>query len=705
MPITDKRPLKVFQIDHNSKYLDEVIALGDANKRTLGLFPRDAYKECASRRWILIAVDEVTKELAGYLLYNISREKMLVSIVHICVTSAWRGQGIRISKELFEELKRLTEDGYLGVRVHCRIDYPANRLWPMLGFVAAGEMAGRGKKGTKLSIWKFEYDHPSLFTYASQQNENLKVKVVIDANVLYQLQDPTVIQHEESLPLLEPWLDVDLCVTPEIYNEIARNKDSKKREVARKFANSFIKVNSKTSQDKFQRIQRDLRCLFPKTLSVSDESDWRQLSYAIADGIPFFVTRDEPMLNRADTVFEKFGIQILRPSDLILMQDELFRGDNYSPSRLAGSQIHAEKVHSQQSEELVRKFLADQSETKGAFGRKLRIALGNVSANETYVVMNAQDEELGLISYSRQFDGQMIVPIFRVGKTQINQYIAQYLVNNIVLIASAEGRNTIRITDQYLSSKVIPALQESRFFRVQDDWVKIALQTVLKTEETIMRLSDSDWPEYVKQPLKKIASALSTMPSQSILLEVEKTLWPLKIKDIDLPTFIVPIRPEWAMHLFDVEIASQDLFGSEPALILNAENVYYRSSRPKILCSPGRVLWYVSSGNKRYQGSMYLKACSYLDDVEIGKPKQLFSKYKNLGIYKWKDVYSGVADGDLDKDIMAFKFSRTEVFRTPIHFSKLQLIWKSEGQNFNPVTPVLINNERFLNLYNIGMEG
>jgi hypothetical protein len=107
-----------------------------------------------------------------------------------------------------------------------------------------------------------------------------------------------------------------------------------------------------------------------------------------------------------------------------------------------------------------------------------------------------------------------------------------------------------------------------------------------------------------------------------ILLDAEKNLWPLKMKDLDSPAFIVPIRPEWAMHLFDADIASQDLFGGEPSLILNSENVYYRSSSPKILSAPGRILWYVSSGSSRYQGSMCIKACSYLDDVEIGKPIQ-----------------------------------------------------------------------------------
>src|SRR5688500_10879721 len=111
--------IKISQIDHNSKYLNSVIALGDANKHTLGLFPKEAYKESASKKRILIAIDEDTGELIGYLLYNASRQKMLVSIVHLCIEAPYRKKGV--SKLLFEELKSLTQDGYLAVRVRCRV--------------------------------------------------------------------------------------------------------------------------------------------------------------------------------------------------------------------------------------------------------------------------------------------------------------------------------------------------------------------------------------------------------------------------------------------------------------------------------------------------------------------------------------------------------------------------------------------------------
>jgi hypothetical protein len=75
-----------------------------------------------------------------------------------------------------------------------------------------------------------------------------------------------------------------------------------------------------------------------------------------------------------------------------------------------------------------------------------------------------------------------------------------------------------------------------------------------------------------------------------MLLSIEKALPPLKITGASVRTFIVPILPEWAMHLFDTRIGSQYLFGGNPNLIFKVENAYYRNSSPRVLFAPGRIL-------------------------------------------------------------------------------------------------------------------
>jgi ribosomal protein S18 acetylase RimI-like enzyme len=688
--------LKVFSIDLASPYLEQVIKLGETNRVTLGFFPRGAFEQHASKKWIIVAIDQDMNTVIGYLLYGVSRGAMIVYIVHLCVETAHRKNGV--AKALFDELILISKK-YRAIRVHCRVDYDANSIWPKLGFSAVNEIPGRSKSGSTLRVWWFEHDHPSLFSYAKQQEQNQKINVAIDANVFFQLQYPDIGGHEESTTLLEPWLDINLHVTKEIFNEIARNPDSNKRKQGRQFANSF--EVAKSSDSKFQASYQSLLPLFPKPSTASDESDIRQLARAISSDISFFVTRDEFLLTKSPIVYEKFGVKIVRPSDLIIQQDEILHEDKYSPAKLAGSKIHIERVHSNQSARLIITFLSNHEETKKSFNHKIQRFLGDPVKFESLIIKDIE-EDLGLIIYGREDKRELHIPVLRLKRKSISPIIARYLVNDAVLMSSKEGRFLTRISDEFLSSEITAVLDESGFSKTKSGWIKINLSGAYTLSRIEHILSIYAWPEYAHSLVQRLNDELNGAKTE-ILIEIEKVLWPLKINDIDIPSFIIPIRPEWAMHLFDDNIAEQDLFGSEPSLILNAENVYYRSSRPKIPVSPSRILWYVSKGKGRYQGSMQIKACSYVEEVCIDKPKSLFAKYSKLGIYKWPDVYR-VADNDLEKKLMAFKFSKTEVFTSPIPYDYLEQIWMAQGKNFNVSSPLQISKEQYFEIYNMGIK-
>lgn len=688
---------KIISIDLNSPCFEQVIKLGEANRSTLGFLPRGAFEHYASKKQIIVAIDENTDNVLGYLLYRNSRQKMLASIVHLCISTKNRQRGI--ARNLFNELVKLTQKNYKAICVHCRVDYEANHLWPKLGFSAVNEIPGRSKEGSVLRVWWFDHNHPSLFSHAEQNSS--KAKVAIDANVFFQLQHPEIKGNEESLPLLEPWLDVDIYITPEIYNEIVRNPDKKRRADARKFADTFKKTRS--SDANFQKIDKELLEILPNPISSSDASDRRQLARTIAAGIPFFVTRDGPLLSKSDEIYEKFNSQIVRPADIILMQDEALHSAEYSPSRLAGSKIHLEKVRSQQSQQIIIKFLANDGETKANFNQKIQTILGKPLSYDSFVVKDF-DEEIGFVVYGRQIPSELNIPVIRIKPSKISPIIAKYLINSAVLVSASEQRLITRVSDEFLPEFVSFELRQNGFFKVVGGWIKINLAGIKTVSELKYTFSTNEWPEYAKDLINQILLNLDTVNiNNDTYLEIEKLLWPVKIIDLDIPTFIVPIKPQWAMHLFDNDIAAQDLFGSEPSLILNAENVYYRSGKPKILVSPGRILWYVSKGKGRYRGSMQIKACSFVDEVLIDKPKALFSKYKRLGIYKWSDVF-GIAENNLDKELMVFKFSRTEIFTSPITFFDLQQIWKTGGKNFNVFSPLQITKERFFEIYMKGLK-
>jgi GNAT superfamily N-acetyltransferase/predicted nucleic acid-binding protein len=697
--------LEIATINENSPLLDEVIELGSANSATLGFLPYGAYFGHAAEGRILVALDE-GGGLLGYLLYGINNRSQLVYITHLCVKEAHRGQ--RIAKALVDELKQRTCDDFRGIRVRCRREYEANRVWPKFGFVAASEMPGRSQSGSKLTVWWFDHEHPTLFSYLNETLAESKLRVALDANVFFDLQSDPTPDNEESQALLASWMDenVELCLTCEIHNEINRDPDETRRKQSWAFADTFTILPR--ADNRFQQARQDLRNFFPEQMDERDESDLRQLARTVAADVQILLTRDEGLLQRADQLDEECGIHVVRPVDLIIHQDALMREYEYQPVRLAGSQIVVERVSTEQSPYLENSFRQSQHESRAEFRRRLQRCLADPRTFETSIVQK-QGQPLALLVYGREQQHELTIPVFRIVRDRLSATLARHLTLRAILTSSSENRVLTNVCDPYLASDIVGALQELGFISVDQAWMKANLLVAESSKELVARLLSLDSQHHeTAQFFRRVADVLERSdPAGDIqtVLGVEKSLWPAKITDLDVPVFMVPIRPVWAMNLFDVGIAAQDLFGAEPSLIFNIENVYYRSSRQRVLSAPARILWYVSKGAGRYQETMSVRACSYLDEVVIDKPKPLFSRFRRLGVYRWEDVLR-VAGGDMNREIMAFRFSGTETFEYPVDRSDLRRIWMDGlGRDFHPpMSPVSVPKEAFLRIYRMGLQ-
>lgn len=687
---------KIITIDECSRYLEQVIKLGDANKDTLGFLQRGAFIEQAARKQILVALDK-DENFLGYLLYGINRRELLVYITHLCAKESQRGKGV--ATELFNELKRLTKDTFRGIRVRCRRDYEIDSLWEGLGFVAINDMPGRSRHGTTLTVWWFDNGHPTLFTYAYEQRTRSKLKVAIDANVFFQLQEPPNSENEESQSLLVDWLEenIELCLTTEIFNEINRNRSEIERKCSRVFTSRFMTLPSHPD-DEFQKISEELQKFFPQTMKESDKSDLRQLARTIVAGTKFFVTRDDILLKKSDQIYKDFEMQIIRPSDLIVRQDSLLREADYRPVRLAGSRIETRRSNSEDRSFLEDTFLVRQGGSKADFRQRLNRCLADPHTFETNIIED-RERPLALIVYGYQTRTEIEIPVFRILKDPLSAVLARHLIFQAILTSGKE-KILIKVTEPYLSDDAIDALRENGFVFINGTWMKAKLDIADTSERLASKLISLSiqFPQS-SQYFQEMADLLKTAKSANntrTLLNIERSLQPAKITNLDIPAFIVPIRPEWAMSLFDSEIARQDLFGAmKPRLMFNTENVYYRSAHTKVLSAPGRILWYVKKGV--YHRVMSIRACSYLDEVVIDKAKTLYSRFQNLGVYEWKDVFE-LAGGNPDQKIMAFRFSNTQIFDEPVP------IYGPNGEkNFNPPqSPVSIPNEHFFHLYQMG---
>jgi hypothetical protein len=112
----------------------------------------------------------------------------------------------------------------------------------------------------------------------------------------------------------------------------------------------------------------------------------------------------------------------------------------------------------------------------------------------------------------------------------------------------------------------------------------------------------------------------------------------------------------------------------------------------------------VSKHTGEYQGTEAIRACSYLDDLMIDKPKRLFTLFRRLGVYRWDDVFK-LAKRDREKEIMGFRFTNTEILTCPVEKKTLQKIWRERwGKNFHIQCPIKIPEEVFYDLYSIGLQ-
>ena len=668
--------------------LDAIIDLADRNSTTLGFLPKAAFEEASRKKRILTALNS-SNELQGYLYYSIAPTKMEVSIVHLCVQESARGKGV--SRKLFEALKRYTEkDGYRRIRVHCRRDYEyATKMWLNLGFIAVGEKPGRSKEGSILTIWSFDYGIPSLFSY--NNNETNRHRVAIDANIFFELQKVSAIDTT-SHALLADWLveHIELCITSELNNEINRATTAEKRRLGHQFANTFKTLQG--NDEEFQSAKKKLLQIYKNKQTESFLSDIRQLARVVASNTYFFITQDEELLKKSDEVFDKLNVRIIRPADFIIQQDSLIREVEYQPRRLGGSRINVAKDDSYQTDQIAKSFLDPSGEKKSQFIAKWQSLRSNPHQIDVSVVREDDNNLLALFAYDHTKPDIFSVPLFRIIDSPISSTLAHYLISRTIRDSLAHQCELTVITDNYLSETILGLLPRHGFFQTEDKltWEKRNIPLIGQIEDILKTSSvDNLFSNY---------SNNITLPEK---LALEQALWPAKFTDLDIPTFIVSIKPVWAMNLFDPELGRQEMFGANPTLIFNTENVYYRSHRPSVLTAPARVLWYVNHSDN-YTNIQAIRACSYIDEVEIDLPETLYKKYRRLGVYERKNVMD-VAKHKVDQPIMAFKFSRTENFDHPITRQELRTLWKNRlGKNFHNQAPLKIDNEMFLSIYEIG---
>jgi hypothetical protein len=177
-----------------------------------------------------------------------------------------------------------------------------------------------------------------------------------------------------------------------------------------------------------------------------DESDLRQLARTLAAGLQFFITRDEPLLAQAEHLYEKFGISILRPSELIIHLDELRQESEYQPVRLAGTLSEIKLINKSDDQSIIETFLAtSRGENKESFKRRLYRFLSDPENYRCYVSLDTERLPFAVIVYGRHKADTLEIPLLRIRRGPLAATMTRYLIFHATWRAALEKRDLSRM--------------------------------------------------------------------------------------------------------------------------------------------------------------------------------------------------------------------------------------------------------------------
>jgi len=477
-----------------------------------------------------------------------------------------------------------------------------------------------------------------------------KTLVALDANVFFDLFWPDRPMRKISGALLEPWIDdiVELGLTSEIYNDIDRCNDPELRNASKTKATTYHQIRA--AAIKIDPVVAELSRLYPvsQSLSPQDISDIRHAAHAIVAGVKYFVTRDENLLAKAPEILEKFDVQLFLPVEFISRLDSIQREQEYQPLRLGASSITTKRLEPQEFNRFTGSFRHHPIEKIREFKSLIETCLFDPKTTSVLVAHDSKADMAATIAIDRKSPRYIRIPLLRLKSLPLAKTVLRHLLMRAIVDAVESNALSIYIDEPHLTRDVRDALVEMGFGLSAGGWVKPVVKG-------FHELSSA------RQHLAAVGLTLDESPLTAID-QLGTMIWPGKPVAEEINAYLIPIQSQWAEHFFDSESASQrfpSLSGINDELHLGVEAVYFTASNITIK-PPGHILWYVSSGNEGL-GTQHVKATSRLREVVRGTPKELFSRFRRLGVYRWKDLIVA-AKGNPNAQLTALRFSHTESF-------------------------------------------
>ncbi len=644
------------------------------NAKTLGFLARPALLEHLNKGTVIGATTS-DGALGAYLLY--ASYPKYIRIVHLCVDERLRRR--RIAERLFETLRGATTTQH-EIRLNCRRDYPARHLWPKLGFVPIGEKRGRAESGSILTIWKHRLRDPDqLDIFVDEASDSLDV--VIDAHILFHLGAPVDNKTAPAHQLLSDFLvgTIRLCVTDEHFQEIDRSSDDAVRAASRASAHRMHRLTS--NPDEADRHRMALSAVLSNR-TVSDRSDIAHIANTAASVASVFVTEDRRLLRHAEEIRAVSGVRVLDPTALIVELHASAEPEAYVQSRVSGVDVRWERLGADDVAEVCERF-ATHGETVGRFRETLNPLIAQPERYNAQLLRSQGG--MHALRVLEQSSDRLSVALARLARTQGQTFYADFVAADTIRRAVFGRLRLVEARERQLAPELVSSFLKAGFVLGENRMLGRLCVPRATTKEEIVSLAGALIP-YAAGQLAPLSPAV-----------LVRHCFPTRMLGDTENLYVVPIRPQYAMQLFDVASSGDDLFGVAQQTLMRSENVYYRArTAQRMIQAPGRVLWYASSPRSEIMG------VSHLDEVDIGTPKDLFRQYRKLGVLDWPDVFE-MCKKDPSKEIMCLRFSQTFPFPEPVTLEQLRAM---EGRpHVAPQSPRKICASLYGSIFDAGLGG
>lgn len=658
-------PIVVESYEEIASNIQNIAAASDANRDSLGFFPRSVFEDFARRGglFVLLTSGASVPCFAGYLLFQ--RQFPRASILQLYIAPEYRGRGYaRVLCDRLAEV--LTSEGFLSIYAGVAEDLTeANSRYEALGFLVQRVRPGGATTGRTIVVRVRELPSPQLFPPRDLDPANpLGLKspsteiplFLIDLNVLFDL-GPRRQRNDEAIALFkaERLNFCRLAISDELLAELRRHS-SGKTDAILDLASTFTTFPVSAEGDDDTVLQQLSTVVFRQkgTLSKNDCADLRHLRTAITNNLAGLITNDQKVLEAAGEVEKAFGIQVLS-------------SDTFLRTETAG--------------ELITAFEADQGslflgEPSDSDAQNLRVLLtknGVAPAEFTMGWMHSRsDREVATASVVRrrsQILGYMIWPALPQNRATVvravldegvpdSRVVARALLMQCLDILAGPGRLSsihLKIPSRQTTLREIALGLGFCADRGSPDLVKLSLGSVVfarnwsdcrssLAEFGELKL-DSEWPTF-RQIDQQIAFIAPNGDRQHQSLEkLETYLSPALFCLPCRPTVITPIRYRYAQRLLGH--SRQSTLLAESSSNLFSERHFISGRNPYRYLARGTLVLFYESHPPRGKGEViaiarvrrsYLKSAQSLETSDFARSVLTSETVAEIGSSEMKTV-------------------------------------------------------------------